>query len=75
MQSKMESKTVVVPNISCAHCVHTIESEVGELTGVESVKADEQTKIVTINWHDPANWAQIKQTLTEIDYPPAETQN
>jgi len=71
----MESKTFEVPNISCEHCVHTIQSEIGELQGVESVKADEQTRIVTVQWHDPASWAQIQQTLTEINYPPAETRN
>jgi len=71
----VETRTFSVPNISCGHCVHTIESEVGELQGVESVKADEHTRIVTIKWSDPATWSQIKNTLTEIDYPPAEAQN
>ena len=66
----MESKTVVVPNISCEHCVHTIESEIGELPGVKAVKADEQTRKVTIEWSDPATWQKIVETLTEIDYPP-----
>ena len=66
----MESKTVVVPNISCGHCVHTIESEVSELPGVKVVKADEKTKKVTIEWGDPATWQKIAETLTEIDYPP-----
>ena len=66
----MESKTFVVPNISCSHCVHTIESEVGELPGVKAVKADEKTKNVTVEWGDPATWQKIATTLTEIDYPP-----
>ncbi len=66
----MESKTVVVPNISCGHCVHTIESEVSELPGVKTVKADEKTKKVTIEWGDPTTWQKITETLTEIDYPP-----
>ncbi len=66
----MESKTVVVPNISCGHCVHTIESEVGDLPGVKAVKADEKTRKVTIEWGDPATWQKIVETLTEIDYPP-----
>jgi len=66
----MESKTFVVPNISCGHCVHTIESEVSELPGVKAVKADEQTKKVTVEWGDPATWQKITETLTEIDYPP-----
>ena len=66
----MESKTVVVPNISCGHCVHTVESEVGELPGVKTVKADEKTKKVTVEWGDPATWQKIVETLTEINYPP-----
>ena len=66
----MESKTFVVPNISCSHCVHTIESEVGELPGVKVVKADEKSKQVTIEWADPATWQNIEAVLTEIDYPP-----
>ena len=66
----METKTFVVPNISCGHCVHTIESEVSELPGVKAVKADEKTKQVTVEWSDPATWQKITETLTEIDYPP-----
>ena len=29
----MQSKTFTVPNISCGHCVHTVEMEVGDLAG------------------------------------------
>ena len=67
----MESKTFTVPNISCGHCVHTIESELGELKGVSEVKAEEKTTKVTVKWDNPANWGQIEKVLTEIDYPPA----
>jgi copper chaperone len=35
----MSTITYVVPNISCGHCVHTIEMELGDLAGVQSVKA------------------------------------
>ena len=67
----MESKTFTVPNISCGHCVHTVETEVSELQGVHEVKADEQTKQVIVKWDPPANWEQIEKVLTEINYPPA----
>ena len=66
----MNSKTFTVPNISCGHCVHTIENEVGELAGVTSVKADQATKQVTVTWQDPANWDKIQSLLQEINYPP-----
>lgn len=65
----MTTKTFVVPNISCGHCVKTIEKEVADLKGVVSVKADQQTKQVTVEWNEPANWDGIKNLLVEIDYP------
>jgi copper chaperone CopZ len=68
----MQTKTVTVPGISCGHCVNTIQNEVSELGGVTSVKADQQTKLVTIQWDKPADWDTIKATLVEIGYAPAE---
>jgi copper chaperone CopZ len=67
----MSSKTFVVPNISCGHCTHTIESELSDLAGVTSVKADEATKQVVVAWEAPATWDKIVATLQEINYPPA----
>ncbi|NHZ72139.1 MAG: heavy metal transporter [Aquificales bacterium] len=66
----MESKTFTVPNISCGHCTHTIEMEVGEIAGVASVKAVEDSKQVTVAWDAPATWEQVQATLQEINYPP-----
>lgn len=66
----MNSKTFTVPNISCGHCTHTIEMEVGELAGVTQVTAVEDSKQVTVAWEAPATWEQIQATLQEINYPP-----
>ena len=65
----MTTVTLHVPNISCAHCVHTIKTEVGELPGVKTVEANEQTKVVTIAFDPPADRAGIEALLAEIDYP------
>lgn len=65
----MNTLTVKTPAISCGHCVHTIQSEVGELTGVQQVVANEQTKLVTITYDEPATEQQIKEMLVEIGYP------
>jgi copper chaperone CopZ len=65
----MSSKTVKVPNISCGHCVHTIENEVSELEGITSVVADEQSKMVTVVWDEPQSWDKIAALLAEINYP------
>ena len=67
----MQSKTFKVPNISCGHCVRTIENEVGDLAGINSVTASEETKMVTVEWEEPPqNWATIKALLEEINYAP-----
>jgi copper chaperone CopZ len=68
----MSTKTFTVPNISCGHCTHTIEMEVGELPGVKAVVADQQSKRVTVEWETPATWDQIRATLVEINYAPLE---
>ena len=65
----MQTKTVTVPNISCGHCVNTVQNEVSELEGVVSVKAEEATKQVTISWQDPQTWDRISALLEEIEYP------
>lgn len=61
-----------IPNISCGHCVHTIQMEVGELAGVESVMANQESKQATITFGAPATEDQIKTLLAEINYPVAE---
>lgn len=61
--------TYKIPNISCGHCVHTIQSEVSELAGVQSVKADQESKQAVIVFEAPATEAQIKALLAEINYP------
>lgn len=65
----MTTVTYNVPAMHCSHCTHTIETEVGELQGVQAVKADLNTKIVQITFDVPASEQNIKALLAEIDYP------
>jgi len=67
----MTTVTYSVPNISCGHCVHTIQSELSEMDGVSSVKADSNTKMVEISFEPPADESLIKSLLAEINYPVA----
>ncbi len=66
----MTTKTFVVPSISCGHCTSTIELELTDLEGVSSVKAEQESKQVTVSWDAPATWESIESLLTEINYPP-----
>jgi copper chaperone len=65
----MSTVIYTVPAIHCEHCIHTIELEVGELKGVQSVKADQASKKVQITFDVPATEEKIKSLLSEIDYP------
>ena len=65
----MEKVVLNVPNISCNHCVHTIEMELGELDGVINVNADAETRTVGIEFSDPATKQLLLETLSEIKYP------
>lgn len=67
-------KTVIysVPNISCNHCVNTIQNELSEVEGVTAVSARADTKQVTITFAPPATEEALLQLLAEINYPAAE---
>ena len=67
----MTTVTYSVPNISCGHCVHTIQMEVSELEGVQTVKADQESKMVEIIFDTPASEESIKALMAEINYPVA----
>ena len=68
----MTTVTYSIPNISCGHCVHAIQMEVGELPGVQPVVANQEDKQATINFEPPASEDGIKALLAEINYPVAE---
>jgi len=65
----MEKKTFSIPNISCGHCVKTIERELKEIAGVTGVEGDPGLKTVVVRWESPATLEAIKATLEEIHYP------
>ena len=67
----MATVTYKIPNISCGHCVHTIQMEVGDLQGVSSVVASQDEMTATITFDPPATEDQIKALLSEINYPVA----
>jgi copper chaperone len=67
----METIRLNVPNISCDHCVTTIQRVVGELAGVIGVRADASTKLVDVTFRAPATRERIVAVMTEWGYPPA----
>lgn len=69
----MSTHKARVPNISCGHCVATIERELGELEGVRSVRADAVSRTVEVEWNDDVtDWSRVTALLDEINYPVAD---
>lgn len=66
----METKTFKVPNIGCQGCVSKIKTELDQLNGVTSVEGNSSTKVVTVQWQEPASWSVIESRLIDIDYSP-----
>ncbi len=68
----MEKVTFKVPAINCMHCVNTIQTELMEMDGVQSVSADPEIKTVEVDYQEPATIEKLKVLLAEINYPAAE---
>ena len=65
----MEKQTLLIPNITCGHCVMSIKNELSELEGVKMVVGDPESKRVTVEWEPPATIEGIKNTLKQMNYP------
>ena len=68
----MANVTYAVPNISCGHCVRTIQTDLSQVPGIKSVKADAVSKKVEIVFDAPASEDKIKARLSEIKFPVAQ---
>lgn len=69
MDNEVQVIKISVPDMSCEHCVKTIDGALGALPGVESVHSDLQTKSVHLRY-DPAHVSmqQIEATLDDAGY-------
>ena len=70
MSTTTQTATLTAPDISCGHCVASVNQAVGTLDGVERVEANEQTKQVVVNF-DPerVSETQIRAALDDAGYP------
>ncbi len=67
----MTTKTYNVPDISCGHCTATIERELKLVDGLDSVKAELDTKQVIVEVENDGVLAEVEKMLEEIGYPAA----
>ena len=72
MSFTIEHASFNVPDISCGHCVTTIERGFENLPGVRNVAADATTKRVEVDFDpDRINRDRIVSTLDALGYPVA----
>jgi len=61
--------TLSVPDVSCQHCVNTINGALGALPGVEIVSTDIPTKSVHLRYHmSQLSMEQVEATLDDAGY-------
>jgi copper chaperone CopZ len=70
----MKTVTFSIPNISCGHCVKTIQTELKELAGVKEVKADQMFKTAEVTFDSPATEEAIKQLEEQSSQAVAESE-
>ncbi len=67
--TQVEDITLKVPDVSCEHCVKTIDGALGALAGVEAVRTDIPTKTVRVRYEpDKVSLQQIEATLDDAGY-------
>ena len=57
-----------VEGMSCNHCVNSVETNVGAVEGVSSVKVDLSKGEVTVELADVATLDKVKETIEDQGY-------
>lgn len=67
--AQVEDITLNVPDVSCEHCVKTIDGALGALPGVEMVRTDLPTRTVQVRFEPgQVSRQQIEEVLDDAGY-------
>ncbi len=67
--ASVQDVVLSVPDVSCEHCVKTINTSLGRVSGVEHVTTDIPTKTVHVRYNpDLISMHEIESTLDEEGY-------
>jgi copper chaperone len=69
----MSQITFSVPEIHCDHCKHSIEGALRPLSGVARADVDVASKLVSVDFGDPATIASMTAAIEEQGYDVAGT--
>jgi copper chaperone len=70
MSAVIQEVTLIAPDISCGHCVATVQKALGPLEGVTRVEASAETKHVVVDF-DPTRITvdRLEAALDDAGYP------
>lgn len=64
----MTTTTYTVSGMTCGHCVSSVSSEIGKLSGVRDVKVDLATGAVTVDSETDLDEAAVVSAIDEAGY-------
>lgn len=72
MNAGLQEITLTAPDISCGHCIATVQEAVSALDGVERVSANADTRQVAVGFDATrVSVATIEAAMDEVGYPVA----
>lgn len=60
---------VIVQNLKCGGCAHTISTKIAELNGVENVEITVENSTVGFTYKNEDNLISVKDKLSSLGYP------
>lgn len=64
----MTTTTYTVSGMTCGHCVNSVSTEIGKLTGVSNVRVDLATGVVTVESEQPLDDDAVVAAVDEAGY-------
>jgi copper ion binding protein len=62
------TKTYTVTGMTCSHCVSSVSSEIGQISGVDDVRVDLANGTVTVTSEQPVDDAAVAAAVDEAGY-------
>ncbi len=63
-------KTLIIPSISCDHCVMSVKRELGFVDGVDYIDGNVDAKTVLVEYSDDPSLDDARSVLAEAGYAP-----
>ena len=64
----MDTKTYTVTGMTCGHCVSSVSSEIGQISGVTDVRVDLASGAVTVTSEQPLDDEAVRAAVDEAGY-------